>query len=233
MPSWEIAVAIALLIPSARRLGLAGVTAIHLALIAILGPLGLGHSMIVLVWNAAMLVEAWVLFAPDLGPDPKQPGRPTAIGRVIEAAFWIAVVLPLGERWGLLDSWPAHALYASHTERTEVLIHEDGVGAWPKTIRPHMVPLGFGPWFRLELTAWSRAVCGVPVYPQGRACNGLAEALAARYGDRGPVRLIQWSRAAWWTGQRRRVECIGAEAIRRHGDRYWLNAHPSLTPERP
>ncbi len=86
---------------------------------------------------------------------------------------------------------------------------------------------GSGPWLRLDLTGWSREARGVPVYPQGRACNGLAEGIAARYGGRLLIWVVQLGRADRWTGRRTSVESLGLEAIRRPGDRYQLNAHPA------
>ena len=73
---------------------------------------------------------------------------------------------------------------------------------------------------------------GVPVYPQARACNGLAEALAARYGDPRLIRVVQWGRADRWTGRRTQVALLGLEEIRRQGDRYRLNAHPAAATGR-
>lgn len=108
-----------------------------------------------------------------------------------------------------------------------MFLHEDELGAYPHGLRRHLRAIGPGPWQRLDLTAWSRALRGVPVYPQGRACNGLAEALAARYGDHRLIRVVQWGRADRWTGHRDRVALLGLEEIRSHGARYRLNAHPA------
>ncbi len=99
------------------------------------------------------------------------------------AVIAAGLVLPLGERWGWWDAWPSHALYASHVARTEVFVHEEGSRRLPPEVRRSVALTGPGPWRRLDLTGWSRDVRGVPVYPQDRVGNGLAEALAARYGD--------------------------------------------------
>ncbi|HEX8200415.1 MAG TPA: MauE/DoxX family redox-associated membrane protein [Isosphaeraceae bacterium] len=231
MPLAELAVAVGLAIPRARRWALAGAVALHAALIGILGPWGLGHSAIVLVWNAALIVEDLILFGPGPVPPPED-GSPaeadTRLAPVAHAALVLAAVLPLGERWGLFDSWPSFALYASHAERTEVFLHEDDLGAYPESIRRHLAgAAGLSPWRRLDLTGWSRTGRGVPVYPQGRAGNGVAEALAARYRGALPVRVIQWGRADALAARRRRNEVYGLDAIRRLGNRYRLNAHPS------
>jgi hypothetical protein len=229
MPAWEVAVASALLFPRTRRAGLLGAVALHVVLILILGPWGLRHSTIVLVWNAAMIVEMIVLFGSDLAEEGVSNGRETWLAPLIRAAFWVGVLLPLGERRGCLDAWPAHALYASHVERTVVSIHEDDLPALDPKLRRHVVK-GAGPWHALDLTAWSRAARGVPVYPSGRARNGLAEGIAARYGGRLLFRVVQLGPADRWTGRRSGVECLGLEAIRRQGGRYRLNAHPAGAP---
>jgi hypothetical protein len=239
MPVFEIAIAASLAWPSARarRLGVTGATVLHLALIGILGPAGLGHSGLVLLWNGAMMVEVWSAFA--FGPElaGRAVSRPPGglLSRLLavlaRAVFWVGVLLPFGERFGVFDAWPSHALYASHVERLTVDLHEGELSGYPASVRNHLLAGGDGPWRRLDLTGWSRAERGTPVYPQNRAGLGLAEGLAARYGDRGLVRVTLYGPADRWTGRRPRTELVGLEAIRRQGDRYRLNAHPSAVPD--
>lgn len=228
MPLWEIGVAVALLVPQARRIGLAAALVLHGTLLAILGPWGLQHSTIVLVWNGAMMVEVAILFWPKFAGSEEEANRPHRrwTELLVQVLFWGAVVLPLGERWGWFDAWPSHALYASHVERTEVFLHEAQWDELTPELQRHLAPPGADAWRRFDLTAWSRASRGVPVYPQGRACNGLAEAIAARYGGRLLIKVVQWGHADRWSGRRNRVECLGLDAIRRQGNTYRLNAHP-------
>jgi hypothetical protein len=228
MPAWEMAVAVGLVVRRTRPWALVGAVVQHGALIAILGPFGLGHSPNVLIWNAALIVEDLILFRPGawaegvVEPDSR-------LGPLVRGAFALAAVLPFGERLGLWDSWPSFALYASHTERVEVFARRDEVADWPSGARPHLRPLGDGSWVRLDLTDWSRAVRGVPLYPQARACLGLAEALAGRTSTGRSPRVVVWGRADRWTGRRDRDEAEGLDAIRRLGNRYRyrLNAHPA------
>jgi hypothetical protein len=235
MPVAEIAIGSGLCFRKTRRSALGGALALHGALIVILGPWSLNHSPIVLVWNAAMMVEDVLLFGSDDPAESVERGPESGWGRLTRAAFLMAVVLPFGERRGLWDTWPSFALYSSHAERTDVLVHEEDAGALPERLRRHVGTQGQGPWRRLDLTGWSRSVRGVPVYPQGRACLGVAEALAARYPGTHSVVTIQWGRAGWLTGGRSRVESWGRQAIGRQGDRYRINAHPApwLTSPRP
>jgi hypothetical protein len=231
MPAAELLIAIGLCFPQTRRAALVGAIGLHAALIGVLGPWGLGHSTIVLVWNASLVVEDVLLFG-SIARDPV-PGaeRETLLSGLTTWAFLLATLLPFGERWGIWDTWPSFALYASHPEKTEVLVHEDDLAILPAAVARYVATGGSGPWRRLNLTNWSRAVRGVPVYPQARAGTGLAEALAAQTSGRQPIGLIVWSRADRWTGRRTRLECWGLGAIRRRGDSYRLNAHPA--PWRP
>lgn len=223
MPLGEVAVAFALATPGLRGWGLAGSAMQHLATIAVLGPWGLNHSAIVLAWNGAFLLENCILFGPNAGPAPPSP----AAGR---AAAVAVIVLVMAERWGWVDSWPAHALYASHAERSAVLWPGSDADALPPEVRLRLGPADADGYRRLDLTAWSRARRGVPVYPQNRVACGIAEALATRHPPVSglPVRLLLWDRAGLGRRPRRGfVECIGPAAIRRRGDRFWINAHPA------
>ncbi len=229
MPAGEIAVAAGLIRRSTRGLALAGLIALHGALLAILGPWNLGHSPNVLIWNGAMILEGWLLFRDGTeGPGPERRPRTWAeVGTGL--VFLAALILPLGERFGLCDPWPAHALYASHCERADISFHEDDLAGLPEAIRLRLGPPGLDPWRRLDLNAWSRDGRGVPVYPGGRVGSGIAEALAGRYEAVQPVRLVVLGRADPWSGSRLRDEAIGLRAIRARAGRFRINAHPSPT----
>jgi hypothetical protein len=230
MPAFEVAVAWLLIVPRTRRVGLIAAVAQHLALIGILGPWGLGHSTIVLVWNAGLIVEDIILFGRTTIPVGIETG--TRFGALARLTFWSAMILPVGERLGLSDAWPGHALYASHAERSEIFIHEDDVDRYPEAIRRRLGPAGLTPWRRLDLTGWSRDVRGTPIYPSRRVGSGLAEFLEARYSGTQPIRLVQWGRARPWNGARARQESVGLAAIRKWGEGCLLNTHPGPSDPR-
>jgi len=226
MPAGEAAIGLGLGWGSTRRAALVVAIGLHSALILILGPWGLDHSPNVLIWNGAMIAEDVLLFGSVRTPAavPGNPGRLGPLSRFLAVAFFL---FPLGERFGIADSWPSHALYASHSERAEVFLHEDALDRFPDSIRRRVAGAGEGPWRRLDLTGWSRDLRGTPLYPQGRVGNGMGEWLAARLGGPPSVRVVLWGRAGPLDGGRDRVECIGLRAIRRRGDRFRINAHPS------
>jgi len=225
MPASEIAVAVGLVFAKTRRFALVAAVGLHATLILILGPWGLDQSTIVVVWNAALIAEVLLLFGSAAAPSAEPESR---LAPWTTAAFALAAIVPTGERLGLCDAWPAFAYYASHVERLEVEVQAADVEELPDAIRRATV--GDGPWRRIDLTAWSRSVRGVPVYPQARACLGLAEALAARYRGARALRVTLRGGADRWTADRgTTTAALGLRAIRALGDRHRLNAHPAPT----
>lgn len=233
LPVGELAVACLLLSKRFCRVGLLGATVMHLTLILVLGPFGLDHGPIVLHWNLALLIQVGIVFWEPPRLDRTSQGGVARLlrGLLVRFLFLGGALLPIGERWGYFDPWPSHALYASHVDRMFLDLHVSGFSTYPESLRAHCLPVGAEPWMRLNLTSWSRRTRGTPVYPGNRAALGLAEGLAARYVEGGPVRVILFGPADRWTGHRSRTEIIGLPAIRRQADRYRINAHPARTPE--
>lgn len=229
MPLAELAIGIGLAFRRSRPVALVGAVGMHATLIALLGPWGLDHSTIVVVWNASLIVEGLILFGGSARDRGAAGGRPMpGAGGLVVLAFGVVIIAPLFERRGWWDSWPSFALYASHSERVYVSIHEDNLEFFPELVARHLRPPIVGdPWRRVDLTSWSRSERGTPPYPQSRAGVGVGEALAERAGPNRPVRVIAWGRAARFSGRRTRREAIGPEAIRSLADEFLLNAHPA------
>lgn len=225
MPMGEIVVALLLLFRRTRVLGFLGALSIHSVLLLILGPWGLGHSTIVLVWNMALVVEEYFLFWPYRGR-PIGPMIWTPMTKLAGLAIGLLCLLPFGERSGLFDSWPSHALYASHCERSRI----EATTAVPDALAPfaNRVP-GSTRWV-LDFTRWCREVRGVPPYPQRRYANGVAEWLAGRVIENESrdevTRVSHWRRADLLNGERAASSFSGRDEIRDEGGRFWFNAHP-------
>jgi hypothetical protein len=230
MPIAEIVVALLLVSRRTRAIGYLGALSIHLLLLLVLGPWGMGHSAIVLVWNVALCVEEFFVFWPA-SSNSEAPACWGLREKVVALAFAPVLVMPMTERWGLFDSWPSHALYASHCERSSITMDSFGnFDSLPAALRvASNVSISDSCWV-LNPTDWTRLVRGVPVYPQNRYANGLAEWIAARMGNRGypraDVRVVHASRADPLTGRRGEIGFEDLEDIRDEGDRFWFNAHP-------
>jgi DoxX len=223
MPAGELAVGLGLCVRKTRRWALVAAVFMHAALIWILCPMGLNQSTIVLIWNAAVIVEVLVLFSRVEPAAVEEP--PSRNLTWVRALFAPVVLLPLGERWSWFDAWPSFAYYSSHLERATVRIQGDD-STLPLLVRRLLNRAN--PRTDLErllrLTDWSREVRGVPIYPQNRVANGMAEWLAARSPE-SIVRIVHWGPVDR-RGQRTSAELIGRGRIAEYGERYWINAHP-------
>ncbi len=230
LPGWEILVAVLLMFRSTRLAGFAGAVAMHAALICILGPTGLGHGPTVLIWNLALIAEGAYLFVRQ-GHEVGSSSPRTVREAVVRLAMGVVLMAPIVERWALLDSWPAHALYASHCEWSSIRIGAgDGFRRLPETLRLACeVPPGESTW-RLDLTSWCRSARGVPAYPQSRYANGVAEWVARRIGPEGDVSVEHHLRADPLTARRVTIEARGLAAIHQLGDSFRINAHPQPDP---
>ena len=225
MPVWEIAVALALALRW-NRLGVAGAIAQHLALVGLLGPWGLSHSLNVLLWNAALIPEVAILFFGRRNEEPAHRSPITPLAKIVVIA---AAVLPFGEPFGYWDTWPSFGLYTSANERVSLEILRDEIEEWPKDIQQNIDLNPRDPiWVPIDLRLWSLRERRVPLYPSSRAMIGVAEAISARYGGPRAIRAVVLGRADRWNGSRTRIELLGRDAIHRHGDLFRLNAHPVL-----
>jgi hypothetical protein len=225
LPIGELAFAL-MLGSGYRKIGLIGATIMHAGLLVLLGPWALDHSGNVLLWNASMLVQAWILFH-DRAPKPaydqieaiqySQPpisalqSSPAALG-LVQLGMLAVALLPFFERAGLWDPWPSFALYAGHVEQLRI--------DWPAELSDE-IPPDYRPFLRqvdndlvLDLTHWSRALFGVPPYPAQRIHRRLARWIAETCPEGMPMRATFLSKAQWRTGARQETVLSSARSIR-------------------
>jgi len=211
-PLIEILAGCGLLIRKTRAAAAGVVIAMHLALIAVLGPWGLDHSTGVLVWNVALIAQAWLLFLrrPKLPPNPGFGAWP------IHGLLLAALLAPLGERFGYWDHWPSWALYAPHTSRVEMEIHASAADRIPAYLRNCLRDdLDGDRWHRLDLACWSLAQRKAPVYPQARYQLELSRRVTRRYKLGNEVRVRWRGTADRWTGRRKEQWLLGEDEISR------------------
>jgi hypothetical protein len=245
LPSAELMIAGLLAIPKTRRVGGIAAIAMHLSLVGILGPLGLGHSAAVLAWNLYLAVQSWLLFVVRIDPigqiepaiesvsvSPSLGGR-FFVQMVVIAAILLPMLerLPRGEVYGYWDHWLSWSLYSPHTSRVEVQVHESALATLPDIMSQysHVGEEDDG-WFTVQIDRWSLAELAVPVYPQARFQLGLAHQIAlqldfekdGRLNRRGAIRIKILGVADRRTGSRAEIWAIGAEGIAKERNRFWL-----------
>lgn len=178
-----------------RWIGLGLALTMHLALLAILGPLGLDHRAGVLLWNLFFIAQDLLLFWPlpvpgqagTEGPEQTPPDRSTIAGllasyAVLAAAiFWPFLVLV-----ELCDPWLAWGLYSSSASRVLMAIPASARDRVPAEWQHFLEGGPDEPALRVRLDRAALGLLGTPIYPHARPQLGIAESLARRW-DCGPV----------------------------------------------
>lgn len=162
IPSYELAVAALLVSPATRRAGLYAAAVMHVSLLALLGPWGLGHSWGVLLWNVFFLVQNVWLFGAR-SPASVMPVTRSRFPWATRIVISCACLWPSAYPWGLCDAWLAWAVYAPSFRSVEITL-----GPSPTATSSDAVSLG----------RWSLETLGVPTYPSARFSVGVARWLA-------------------------------------------------------
>jgi hypothetical protein len=229
IPLAELSVAVTLLIPRTRLVGLVGSIAMHLVLLLALGPFGHGHQPGVLLWNLFFIGQNLLLFARPAAAGPAWREQPAGT-RFAWGIAGLAILLPALEPFGAWDHWPGWAVYASRPERSYVSIADADAEQLPENLQPWLEPAGpFDPWRQLRIDRWSLDAVGAPIYPQDRFAVGVALAVARGPGE--PDVRITWDGPAdRFTGKRTTQVVTGTEAVERFARRFRLNAQPRSSP---
>jgi hypothetical protein len=223
-PAFELCVALTLSWSRTRMLGVWMATAMHLGLLVVLSPLGLGHSPGVMVWNVVMAFQAWWLFAgPAPSADQVADPESRSAGWLAWAIVVIAWVMPVFERSGYWDHWMAWALYSPHSSRVSMQVHESAIDrlpeAWQKAVSEDD---DSDRWHDLRLGSLSLAIRGVPVVPQARYQWALANQLIRQSKIENQVRGKVQSASDRWTGDRSEQWWTRPDEFQAAGEAFWL-----------
>jgi hypothetical protein len=240
LPLGEALVAFGLLLPKTRTPALLASVAMHVTLLALLGPWLLDHSLGVLVWNVFFIAQNVLLFWPVRRASHRKSRTVSLSSRSKTSGFGTATVaaallLPLAEPWGGWDLWPSWGLYASRAERTIVWIRTTDETHLPAELGEHLATAADSSgWRQVDLPAWSLASLGVPLYPQNRYQFGVASRIAWVTKDRAEIRVRLVGRANRWTGVRESEDLASIPEIQRRQAKFLLSAaHAANWPRLP
>lgn len=244
-PCIELAIAIGLTRSKTRRMAGLFAIGLHLILIFVLGPFGLGHRLGVLIWNALFAVQAYYLFAvPRIAQQDNfvleqidtpnlSSGRNSSMELVCIVLIALVVVMPVTERFGLWDHWPSWALYAPHSSRVQVDVAAGSISRLPPelaalTKKPNDeaadVDLG---WVRVPIDAWSLKILDAPIYPQARFQLGVARHVAKEVDSEFQVRVTILGTANRFTGLRQwKTLDTSIQIAEASVADYWFNSKP-------
>ena len=168
-PIGELLIAIGLLLPQPRKAAALLAIVLHIALIAILSPIGLCHRWPVVVWNAvSILFIVWLFLLPrrENYAAEKREGD----FAMLSVLFAIVVLAgPLLRPLQLWDHWLAWGMYSPSNSRVEVLVSDMGRERCDKNLQQYFQESDeqFGS-SEFAIGRWSLDELGVPIYPQAR-----------------------------------------------------------------
>lgn len=238
-PAAELMVGVLCSVPKTRRWGGGMAIVMHASLIALLSPWGMNHSPGVLVWNAALAGQAYLLFVrteaitPAVTDEAPSNHHERSSARRYGLAGLLTLVvisLPLTERRGRenqqrwhWDHWLSWALYSPHNSRFYWEVRPHDIDSLAPSIREALGedPDGDG-WRTLDLDQFSLNVRGVPVLPQARYQLQLAMAITEQQGWNRAVRGVIRSASDRTTGVREEQWLVNFKEMQEASKQYWL-----------
>jgi hypothetical protein len=236
----ELLVALGLCWRRSRKFAWPASIAIHVLLLAALGPWGAQNKPGVLLWNVYFILQNLILFgvagelpavteaiAPSSGVQRTLAERATYLQCGVRGLTLLAILFPLTEPLGICDVWPAWAVYATRPERLRVFIREADRDRLPSALRASVQAPRFEDGLCLvRIDRWSLDACGAPIYPQNRFRLGVALAIADRAALGEDIIVELDAPADRFTGARSSSQLKGRSAIAAELERYWLNGFP-------
>ena len=211
-PIGEMVIGLGLLFRQTRKWATAAAAGLHLALILVLSPLGLGHQWAVLIWNAQfafLVVYVFLVFKPEPSPTDDE-SAPTSKSKSFSlglAMTIIVIVLPILKPIGWCDHWLAWGLYSPSNSRSELRIPATAVEQFPDQFQICIEPSDDTPGvFKVNLGVLSLNELSVPVYPQRRFQTAAALNLIESHNLESRAQVIEYSASNFWSGKRIRTE---------------------------
>lgn len=204
------------------RLAAAAAVAMHLTLLAALGPWGLGHHPAVLLWNLQLLLLTPLLaLTAPLSYSTEPPGWPTFRHSAPAIFHWLFALSGL---FGVADNWPAWQLYSSRPESWQLYIRHDQAKQLPENLQPWLSPTIINGWQPLSLDRFSLAATSSPLVPEDRFQAAVIDAVLQQVpaDTQFLVRISEPHPLRWWHRQERQIST--RQQLQQEQNRFLLNA---------
>ena len=204
-PIGELLIAVGLLFRRTQHVAAWGAIGLHLALVLILSPLGLGHRWPVVIWNGvSVLLVVWLFLSPQQ-PSESANEKSSIAGRLAVAFAIVILAGPMLRPVQLWDHWLAWGLYSPSNSRVDLFIAESSQSRLDESLHRHLIVSNeqFGS-VRFAMDQWSLDELGVPIYPQARFQKGAASKWLGQNDLLQRARLFEYSQSHPVTGERSR-----------------------------
>jgi hypothetical protein len=206
VPAYEMAVGIGLLTRRFRRPALAAALAMHLVILACIGPLREHWNNAAWGWSLATAVLAWTLFA--AAPPFTFAGMFAAPRIRCLPQLLVAVLLGMLPALNGLNRWDSALsfnVYTGNTTEGYVQMRPEAAARLPPELVPHVSR--HGDWAVLDLNAWSRREFNAGCYPEPRIYRRLFATVCGWIEDPA-ARLVIFEKAGWFRPRERsEVRC--------------------------
>ncbi len=234
-PAYELLMGIGLLIPKSRQIAAVGIIVMHLSLILILGPLGMGHQPGVLLWNAFLIGQTLFLFL-QFGPDEataitseRNTVRSATVPTLASGLMVFVLVFPCTVGVNLCDHWPGWEVYAPRSSRAKLEIGFREAVQLPIELQALLTPNdGEGGLQSFAIDRWSIETLNVPIYPEDRFQFAVAAEVVQRFGLR-DFKISIGGISNRWSGEREWKRIHRPDQIQMTYDRFRLNGRPRRT----
>jgi uncharacterized membrane protein YphA (DoxX/SURF4 family) len=174
-PFVQVGFAIGLLTRRFRRASLIAAVAMHVFILAMLGPLGQDWNIVVWPWTAAMAVIDILLFSGGESFCWRDvfPARPGLWQTVIIALF---AVMPFFSFINVWDSYLSAALYSGNLTEATIYVSDAGALALPMETRRYLVHTSANTNV-LNIQRWAVEDLNVTPYPETRVYKAITRDL--------------------------------------------------------
>jgi uncharacterized membrane protein YphA (DoxX/SURF4 family) len=187
VPFVQVAFGIGLLTRRFRGVSLVLAVAMHVFILAMLGPAGYDWNNIVWPWTAAMAVFDILLFSSKTGFSLRDVIRPT--GSLSHAtALALFGLLPFLSFFNLWDSYPSSALYSGNLTEALIYASDAGRAALPEAIRRYLVHTSPDTNV-INLQRWAIEELNISPYPETRVFKQIAKSVCDLLPDRSQLVL--------------------------------------------
>ena len=195
-PVFETLIGILLIVPWTRTVGLIGAVGMHSLLLFLLGPFGHDYNSVVWPWNLAMLGMVLVCFLRNEEPVIRTAWNP-ALGKATMVLVGIMPLLSFFEKW---DDYISASLYSGRTKDGWIMFSEDAANRFTDSLTPAEYERLKGAFdgYSLDVTSWSMAELNVPLYPERRVYDGVAQKLRCFAAKADDVTLLVTERPSFF-----------------------------------
>lgn len=175
LPVIELACSLGLMFALTKKPAIYILTAMHVFILFLLGPIGLDYNKVIWPWNIAMIIFLWMIFKHEI--NAKLLWKNTS---KLVALFWI--LLPAMNFTDWWDNYLSSNLYSGNTPLMIICVN-DGKGniSEGKFFNKTNVPGICKDGYTLSIQSWALTEMNVPPYPEERIYRAIKKEWLNKY----------------------------------------------------